>query len=86
MPFIFIAEPNKFWMGVSNGTHGMAACLVTNNLSLAAIAGGMMLAASYSLVYEGSTFSDHSSKFIYEYSRSINDCNSGGAHRISSPP
>lgn len=39
LPFYFITEPNKFYMGISN-----------------AIAGGMMIAASASLSYEGFIF------------------------------
>ena len=38
VPFVFVSQPQKVWLGISN-----------------AIAGGMMLAASYSLAYEGST-------------------------------
>jgi len=41
VPFFFVSEPNKFWMGVSN-----------------ALAGGMMLAASYSLAFEGANFAE----------------------------
>lgn len=39
LPFFFLNDPNKYWMGVSN-----------------AVAGGMMVAASYSLAYEGASF------------------------------
>lgn len=38
VPFIFVSEPDNFWLGISN-----------------AVAGGMMIAASYSLAYEGTT-------------------------------
>eukprot|EP01031_Cornospumella_fuschlensis_P025427 gene25427-30702_t len=41
VPFFFIKEPDKYYMGVCN-----------------AIAGGMMLAASYSLLMEGATFEE----------------------------
>ncbi len=41
IPFFFIKQPDKYWMGISN-----------------AIAGGMMVAASYSLVTEGVNFKD----------------------------
>lgn len=41
IPFYFFSEPDKFWMGISNG-----------------IAGGMMVAASYSLGFEGATYVD----------------------------
>jgi len=40
-PFLFIHEPEKFYIGISN-----------------AVAGGMMVAASYSLAYEGATFTE----------------------------
>jgi len=41
IPFIFITNPGKYYMGLSN-----------------AIAGGMMIAASYSLIQEGATFDE----------------------------
>eukprot|EP01041_Mallomonas_annulata_P003567 gene3567-7094_t len=41
VPFYFIKNPSKYYMGISN-----------------AIAGGMMIAASYSLVQEGATFTE----------------------------
>jgi zinc transporter, ZIP family len=40
-PFLFIHEPEPFYMGISN-----------------AVAGGMMVSASYSLAYEGATFTE----------------------------
>lgn len=85
-PFIFISEPSRYWMGISNGmprtlrhnidfqlnvdhqsislrsnTYGL---LITNLLCMnyVGLAGGMMLAASYSLTYEGITFTDQQRK------------------------
>ena len=48
IPFLFLHEPEKFWLGVSN-----------------AVAGGMMIAASCSLAYEGVSFNEVSGAFGY---------------------
>ena len=56
LPFYFVQEPNKFWIGVSN-----------------AVAGGMMIAASYSLASEGCTYDDNS--FTTNQSTNMNNMN-----------
>ena len=48
IPFLFLNEPEKYWLGVSN-----------------AVAGGMMIAASCSLAYEGVQFNEVSGAFGY---------------------
>jgi len=71
VPFYFFQEPNKYWMGVSNGTctytctlrpaqlHCPHPCLTRFFAPLSpAVAGGMMLAASYSLAAEGASFTE----------------------------
>jgi hypothetical protein len=50
MPFFFVNKPNRYWMGISNGQKIF--CYSSLNF-LIAIAGGMMIAASYGLLYEG---------------------------------
>ena len=46
IPFLFLHEPEPFWVGISN-----------------AVAGGMMVAASFSLSYEAITFDEVSGAF-----------------------
>lgn len=46
VPFLFLNDPEKYYIGISN-----------------AVAGGMMVSASYSLAYEGATFDEVSGAF-----------------------
>lgn len=61
LPFAVISEPNKYWMGISNGKLWLYIVFIhffVTKPYYTAIAGGMMLAASYSLIGEGMAYTN----------------------------
>jgi zinc transporter, ZIP family len=53
IPFFFVNKPNRHWMGVSNGSCSSAHSFISPIMIFVAVAGGMMVAASYGLLSEG---------------------------------